>query len=370
MITLYNLLSPISVAFGVIILGYYLGKIKMFGIALDLSGVLIIAVAVGWILTMNASTKDVISSSGFQITMEAFSSFGTSLFVSVIGITTGYSLDFKKKSDIKAALIGSLMIVCAFSTMKLIGVFDKGISTSELLGALCGALTTTPGLSAVCELESIVLEEAMVGYGCAYIFGVIFTVLFVQTITKKSTKINENNMYTVQEELLNNGLGSVIQIGFAILLGRLFGNINFWGFSIGNSGGVLCVGIVIGVIIKKWLRKEKANQESFNLLRDLGLVLFFVGKGIPAGMRLGYGFEIKMVLYGAIMTMIPIFAGALLYKIMFTDGLPATIISGGMTSTPAISVLLQKRCNIQLGRYSLAYAGALITIIFLIRLLF
>lgn len=100
----------------------------------------------------------------------------------------------------------------------------------------------------------------------------------------------------------------------------------------------------------------------------MGLVLFFVGNGIPAGMQLTNGVEIKVIFYGVSLTIIPITVGVLLYKMFFSDRLSATTIAGGMTSTPAIGVLAEKYNNIPLSKYALAYFGALITIVILIRL--
>ena len=72
----------------------------------------------------------------------------------------------------------------------LIGRSFTGLSHAEftaiLVGLLAGALTSTPAFSAAkatvatAELESLV----SVGYGIAYLFGVVGVVLFVQLIPK------------------------------------------------------------------------------------------------------------------------------------------------------------------------------------------
>ncbi len=366
MTVLDSLLSPISIAFAVIILGYYLGRMKVFGVSLDLAGVLIMAVVAGWILNVVDPINEVLTSE-YQANMKFFSSFGTALFVSVIGITTGYSLDMKRWKDMKAALIGFLMVISAFTTMELIFVLDTEISFSKLLGSLCGALTTTPGLSAASESKNIVAEEATLGFGCAYPFGVVATVLFVQITTRKSTETLEDKIQTEKSSPNKAALGGLVQIGCAVWIGRLIGNIRMLDFSLGNSGGILCVGIVIGLIVKTVFSEKMASPKALSYFRNLGLVLFFVGNGISAGMQLCSGLEVKTVLYGAIMTIIPIFVGALLYKRMFSDGLSVSVVAGGMTSTPAIGVLMQKGCSVQLSRYSLAYVGALLTVIILVR---
>ena len=185
MTVLCSLLSPISIAFIVIIIGYYLGRIKIFKVSLGLSGVLIVAVFTGLLFAIITPWRDVADMDEYQSYMKFFSAFGTALFASSIGISTGGSIDFRKWKDMKAIIVGSLMVVSAFITMKIIFMVDKNITLSKLLGSLCGALTTTPGLSAACELKNMVSEEITLGYGCTYLFGVVATVLFVQITTKE-----------------------------------------------------------------------------------------------------------------------------------------------------------------------------------------
>ena len=367
MAVLSNLLSPLSIAFVVIILGYLIGKIKFAKISLDLSGVLIVAVLTGWMLSVVASRSSVIDVIEYEINMKFFFSFGTALFVSSIGLSTGGILDFRNKKDMKAIAIGSLMVCSAFVAMKIISVVDTNVSESKLLGALCGALTTTPGLSAACELENVVTNDIVLGYGCAYLFGVIATVLFVQVISNKD--MDSSNMGSKVDELYENkaALYGLLQIGCVVVVGRIIGNIEIANFSLGNSGGMLCVGIAIGIIIKKVKTFKSLTTKALAPFRNMGLVLFFVGNGIPAGMQLTNGVELKVIFYGVLMTMVPIISGTFLYKFFFKDRLPATTIAGGMTSTPAIGVLTEKHNNISLSKYALAYFGALITIIILIR---
>ena len=138
-------------------------------------------------------------------------------------------------------------------------------------------------------------------------------------------------------------------------------------FSLGVSGGTLCAGIVVGVIVKRLFSTKSLTTTMLTPLRNMGLVLFFVGNGIPAGMQLTDGVELNMIFYGVLMTIVPIISGTVLYRLFFKDRLPAATIAGGMTSTPATGVLVEKYNNISLSKYALAYFGALITIICLIR---
>ena len=368
MAMLSNLLSPLSVAFVVIILGYLIGKIKFARISLDLSGVLIVAVFVGWLLSVIASRSSIVNVTEYEANMKFFSSFGTALFVSSIGISTGGILDFRKKKDMKAIVIGSLMVCSSFGVMRLIAILNSTISNSKLLGLLCGALTTTPGLSAVCELKNVISEEAVLGYGCAYLFGVIATVLFVQIASNSLNFIHEEDNKVVVNCEHECDLNGLVQIGSAVILGRLLGNVEVMNFSLGSSGGMLCSVIIIGFIVKRILPTKSLTAKILTPFRNMGLVLFFVGNGIPAGMQLISGVDFKTIIYGVLLTIMPITVGVFLYKMFFNDSLSATTIAGGMTSTPAIGVLVEKYNNISLSKYALAYFGALITIVILIRI--
>ncbi len=362
-----NLLSPLSVAFIVIIFGYLIGKIKFAKISLDLSGVLIVAVFVGWILSVFIYRFNIVDTLEYEANMKFFSTFGTALFVSSIGISTGSVLDFQNRRDMKAIVIGSLMVCSSFIVMRLIGILDSNISDSKLLGILCGALTTTPGLSVACELKSVISEEAVLGYGCAYLFGVTATVIFVQIVGNSSNFTLEEDKMVGNNCEYKHALSGLVQIGCTVVLGRLLGSVEIMNFSLGSSGGMLCSGIIIGFIVKKILPTKTLTSKTLTPFRNMGLVLFFVGSGIPAGMQLSGGVDLKMIIYGVFLTIIPIIVGVLLYKIFFNDRLLAATIAGGMTSTPAIGVLVEKYTNISLNKYVLAYFGALITIVILIR---
>ena len=98
--------------------------------------------------------------------------------------------------------------------------------------------------------------------------------------------------------------------------------------------------------------------------------MFFVGTGVPAGARLVGLPSIKYLIYGAVITIIPV---ALIYmlcrgllKLSILDAI--SIVSGGMTSTPAIGILLKDtKKNLNLSPYSMSYVGALLMIVLLFK---
>ena len=368
MSVLLTLCHPITVAFFVITIGLCIGKVKICGISLDLAAVLIVAVTAGYFISL---TNGVAVTEQLNSYMKMFSTLGTSLFVSVIGITAGYSLNTKSDGKLSSAVVGMSMIISAFAVMWIISKIDIGVSYSNLLGVLCGALTTTPGLSAVCEKSGVVPEEASLGYGSAYLFGVIFTVLTVQIITRKADAVNKAETCAKPKPQNKAIFGGLLQISTVIVLGRVLGELTvpYINFSLGNSGGMLCSGIFIGGLIGKHLKSYCILKEQQSIVRNLGLILFFVGNGIPAGMQINNNFSALSILIGILLTVIPITVGWFICKVILrkSNKDTAAIISGGMTSTPAIGVLNSKT-DVAYDKYSFSYVGALITIILLLNL--
>ena len=121
------------------------------------------------------------------------------------------------------------------------------------------------------------------------------------------------------------------------------------------------------MIVKKCFSHKIASAKAMGLYRNFGLVLFFVGNGIPAGMSLSSGFDVKLFFYGTLMSIVPICSGVIFSKLFSRDNSVSSIVAGGMTSTPAVGVLLRKQCQVSLESYSMAYVGALLTIILLVR---
>ena len=61
--------------------------------------------------------------------------------------------------------------------------FDKSLNNASMYGVFCGAMTSTPALSTVCEISESYVAAATAGYACTYIFGVVGVVVFVQILS-------------------------------------------------------------------------------------------------------------------------------------------------------------------------------------------
>ena len=358
-----SLFAPVVWIFMAIILGVWIGKIKIGFVSLDLAGILVVAAIVGYWISVGFPH---VWSSDFQWSMNFLSKLGSALFVSAIGLSAADSVvERGKASAFFSFLFGAMMVGSGIVTMKLIGYIDPDIEPSLLLGILCGALTSTPGLTSVCDTDGVVPELAVIGYGCSYLFGVIGVVLFVQLILKKRNGKAENspkhkNVVEVHQT------ETLIPIGLSIVLGSIVGEWKapFFDLSLGTAGGILCVAMMIGLLSRK--HGPRLHDTTMSCYRTLGLSMFFVGSGMSAGTKLYTVFQLKWFIYGAIMTVVPILIGYAVCRIGFKKSREesACMIAGGMTSTPAMGILIRNsHSNPDMATYSIAYLGALLTMV-------
>lgn len=366
-----EILTPSTLLYFILLSGLVLGKIKIRHISLGFSAVLIVAVLIGYLgITFDLVAID----DTFQKQMSCLSSIGTSMFVAVVGLLAGQGMVGKgaKGKNTICFMLGMLTVCIGFACMLLISGLDASLDASMMYGVFCGAMTSTPGLAAVCEMTGVSADLAAIGYSCAYLFGVIGVVTFVQW-QGKNVEVAGDTLQDDEVSATTNSKAKdeLIYICLVAVCGMLLGKLVIPGvnISLGNSGGILCSGIIVGLCLAK--RKILLDQSVLSIYRNLGLVMFFVGTGVPSGAKLINLPDLKYVLYGAIITVIPI---ALLYvvcryvlKLLVLDAL--CIISGGMTSTPAIGVLLKNtRRTLNLSAYSMTYVGALLMMVLLFKI--
>lgn len=365
---LISLLSPHTILFIIVILGFAIGKIRIRNISIGIAGVLFIAIIIGY-LTYRFVPED--SVNGFpeiQDTMKTFSTLGSSLFVSVIGLQTGFSIKGKNDSSVIALAIGSIMSIAGVMTMLLISLLDKSITISSMLGILCGALTSTPGLSCVCELIGTDSEGAVLGYGCTYLFGVILVVFFAQlsSLNKKGEQSDESNTSYVNSKIYP----ELMLIFVSSLLGALLGEtrIPFINISLGNTAGILFISLCMGIFVRHL--KITVSEQVFKVLKFLGLSLFFAGKGFSTGSKF-INLEIKAIIYGIIISLIAIICGLILCKILSNKYTMDSgfVIAGGMTSSPAYGAINKKNDLTSEKLFSFAYFGSLFSLLIAIQII-
>ncbi|MEE0931135.1 MAG: permease [Acutalibacteraceae bacterium] len=390
--------------FAILFVGYALGRITIKGVSLGDAGVFVVALLFGALFFVPLENQLVIKGAvevGFaEKALEIVESLGLILFVTSVGFIAGPKFFGNMKKNFKSyvllglviILFGGLSAVACIFIGRGIG-FGGAIETSEgftamIVGLLSGSLTSTPAFSAA---KATVADEytslVSVGHGIAYIFGVIGVVLFVQIIPKitKADMAAERKKISVSEDksekkTFKGKLLSLDGHGFAafalaailgIFVGKIMIPLSGDGlsgtcFSLTTTGGCLLVSLVFGHFGRIGKLNIMPEQSTLKLFRELGLVLFLVGAGIPGGADFVANFDPMYFVYGIIMTIVPMIIGYLFAKYVLKLSLLNTLgsITGGMTSTPALGTLISTAGTEDVAAaYAATYPIALIAVV-------
>lgn len=378
-------LSFIFIVFAIGAIGYLVGAIKIKGIDLGTAGVLLVALLYGvlchFIPSFHIGEKEIfLFSDKIKGNFSTLSNIGTALFVTAVGLIAGpkFFRSFNKKT-LSYILLGVIIIAVGALSAILFILLDKNLTASMAVGLLTGGLTSTPGFSAGKEVATAIEEQVTAGYGIAYLYGVLGVVLFVQ-LMPKILKVNMADEVahfqaanTIQIPQPKGNLVSVEPFGFfpfflAVALGCLVGCIKIPGinFSLGNSGGCLIGGLIVGHFAHVGKIDCRIKKEILNFMRELGLVLFLIGAGVPGGVNFIDEFKWTYFLYGAVMTTLPMIVGFILAKYVFKLSILNNLgsITGGMTSTPALGTLIATAGTDEVSSaYAATYPFALVSVV-------
>lgn len=380
-----SVLSMVFVMFLISTVGYLLGAIDIKGISLGTAGVLLAALLYGifasFIPSFTLGGKEIVLfDAAVKTKFSLVSNIGTSLFVTAVGLIAGPKF-FRtfSKSTMAYVYMGIITIlVGALVTVALICI-DKNMSPALAVGLMTGALTSTPGLSAAKEIAGDVADLVIAGYGIAYLFGVLGVVFFVQ-LMPRILKVNipeERERFvaanTVAQKPLGRKVKKVEPFGFlpffmAIALGCVIGAVKIPGlnFSLGDSGGCLVAGLIIGHFGHLGGIDLRIEKSTLNFFRELGLVLFLIGAGVPGGVNFINNIKAAYFVYGALITLIPMiggyFVGRYVFKLDIFNNLSS--ITGGMTSTPALGSLIATAGTDEVAAaYAATYPVALVFVV-------
>lgn len=364
---LYGLIDPIFIAFLIISLGLFIGGFSFKGVSFSLSAVLILSILSGALVSSFEVTFDaVIFNNNFLSVAGNFSTLGTALFVTSVGFSAGYSFLEQKMFNYKPFLISMVVVGVDFLALLIALNFNLDVFEFELLcGIFCGAMTSTPGLAALCEKGNV--NAASSGYACSYLIGVLSVVIFTQIVmkSKRFSFFMSKEKKIQSRQICCENRKSILLISVSIILGYIVGNIKILGFSFGTSAGLLIAGIIVS-----FLSKKAIPSSVLGFTRELGLVMFFVGTGVVSGIKSIGNFNFAFVLYGALFTVIPIAFGFFISMILYKRNVyqALCVVCGVMTSTPAITLLLKENDQADICDYSISYTGALLTMVFAIRM--
>ena len=137
-------------------------------------------------------------------------------------------------------------------------------------------------------------------------------------------------------------------------------------FSFTTTGGVLILSLVIAHFGRICQLSLKIDKKVLETLRELGLILFLAGSGISGGSKFVEHFKGIYFVYGIFMTTLPMIAGFFFSKYVLKLNLLNNLgsITGGMTSTPALGILISTSGTDDVaGSYASTYPIALICVV-------
>lgn len=387
----------------VIGIGYLLGRITIKGVSLGTAGVFIVALLYGCLFygTLEAQLS-VDGVSYVSNALKIVENMGLILFVTSVGFIAGPKFFGNFVRNFKSyILLGIVIIISGGIACVLCLMIERNftqLSLDELsammAGLLAGSLTSTPAFSAAKEAAVAKGGEALeasvsVGYGIAYLFGVIGVVLFVQVIPKllKADMSKERALISDSDEdtkkksftgkLLEIDDFGIMPFAVAAVIGVFIGSAKAGNFSLTTTGGCLLTALVFGHFSQLTLRRPKEGKQgvaislmppdkTLKVFREFGLVLFLMGAGISGGARFVELFQPIYFLYGIIMTVLPIILGFLFAKYVLKLKLLNNLgsITGGMTSTPALGTLIHVAGTEDVAAaYAATYPIALIAVV-------
>ena len=387
----------------IVALGYLLGRVTVKGVSLGTAGVFVVSLLYGAFFYDNladAMKTAEIASHGLKIV----ENLGLVFFVTSVGFIAGPKFFKNLKNNFKSyIMLGFIIILASGLTCVICYLIGRNFESDNkqflamMDGLLSGSLTTTPGFSAAKEtvknfyaatpeLASGYEDAVTVGHGIAYLFGVIGVVLFVQILPKlvhadmdeerrKLASVDTGEANTIVGKLINiddMGLGA---FGLAALIGIIIGNIKipltaqgFSGtcFSLTTTGGALITSLLFGHFSHIGRINIMPEKKTLEVLRELGLMIFLIGAGIAGGASFIKYFRPVYFLYGALMTLVPMFVGYFIatkvLKLSLLNSLGS--ITGGMTSTPALGTLIHvAKTEDVAAAYAATYPIALLVVV-------
>lgn len=326
--------------------GMLIGSIRIKRVGLSVAGVLCVALLCGVFFPNFAENHAEVHSFCTKT--------GISLFVPCVALEAGQELvSVKKTKAVKAFLSGAAVVSIGGFSVWFCSRFTE-LDSGLLAGLFAGSLTSTPALATATELFG---KNSAVGYGISYCFGLLLIVVFVQLLRKKEWDGPETTVRA------HGKTADPIPVIFAV---GLFGNLLNRFCRISVTTGILIFGMLLGVL----LSKTKGKLPDLTQIRTLGLILFFFGTGLSAGggwkdairwesLAVGIGISVCAVCVGYLV---------LRFLLRFCRADALTVLCGGMTSTPAVSVL--KPDSERMPLYTIAYTGALCALLIWVRLFY
>lgn len=404
------------VVFGVILAGYLLGRVSIKGVSLGTAGVFIAALFFGAIFNDTINNSTIFRGQNLTATLyQLFENLGLILFVGSVAMMAGPGFFRNLKKNYKSYMILGVLITLAGvvssiacyhlalasidvpKDMTQAGISGKQYFISMITGIMSGSLTSTPAFSAAqstavqtvpAAATGAIQNAVTIGHAIAYLFGVVGVILFVQLIPRflKADMKKERDLISAadtgceanaeigKKRFTIDGYGFAA-FGFVAITGILIGMIKiplsshgFSGttFSLTTTGGILLCGLVISHFGHIGPINMEIDKNTLSVFREFGLALFLIGAGIPGGASFIEYFEPIYFIYGIVITIIPMFVGYFIARVLLKMPMLNALgsITGGMTSTPALGALIRTAETEDVtSSYAAVYPVALICVV-------
>lgn len=108
----------------------------------------------------------------------AIRQFGLVCFLATVGLTYGYDvISIFAGAGVWLAMMGLVVVLASILMGFIVGRYVFKLNWVILAGAICGGMTSTPGLGAA--VDAIGSDDAATGYGATYPFALLCKVLFI-----------------------------------------------------------------------------------------------------------------------------------------------------------------------------------------------
>ncbi|AGX44443.1 hypothetical protein [Clostridium saccharobutylicum] len=113
----------------------------------------------------------------------AIRQFGLVCFLATVGLSYGYDvINTFAGSGVWLAMMGLVVVLTSITMGFIVGRYVLKLNWVILAGAICGGMTSTPGLGAA--VDAIGSDDAATGYGATYPFALLCKVLFITILYK------------------------------------------------------------------------------------------------------------------------------------------------------------------------------------------
>ncbi len=379
MISIQEAAASVLLVFAIAALGYAAGAVRICGVSLGSSAIFLVALVFGH---FGAALPAALQTTGMV------------LFIASVGISAGPAFVGNLRRHGAAYVLLCLFTAISGSLVCAAIIRFAGIETPVAMGLMTGAYTSSPGFASAKEAfagSADAVAKVAAGYGIMYPVGTLGKVLFVQLAPKLLGADMERERALIRQpqskscgaeqkpRLRLDPLG-FFPLAAAIACGIALGGVTIplpglGSVCLGNSGGPLLVGLLLGHLGRVGPVDLRVTPEMVGPVKEIGLVLFFTGAGTEGGSRLAEILSqngVLLPLYGLALVFIPLTLGFWLSRRLFhlplLSGLAA--MTGGMTCSPSLAALIQTAGTADVAStYATTYPIALINMVVVMQIL-